>query len=362
MKVSVLPGLSNLQGTGIWQFTQSLLELSGYEELKIDLYSEPAFIQGIETALLRRLVYIVWLNLVFPLSSFFNDRSIVYIFTNFAGPVLPVRGKKVVVIHDLNAPKGHINPWYKLYLTCCLYVSLAFCYKVITTSKSTLSELKLTTRGFSSLHHKLAYIYQQPGIELDVEASLEDQTTEKRNYRYLLCIGTHSTIKNFGTAIWALHYLRLRMGKEYIPSLVVCGPEGNDTGNLNSLIRRLDLMDKVIVTGYLSRRNRDALFRDAAIVLITSLYEGFGITLADCIANRKPFTCSDLKVSREILDFTSTSHSSIYGFPHDATALFLKLRVFIEANYSTTQFKGTDSRGLQTASLAVDLKRVLSDG
>ena len=46
MKVSIIPGLSNLQGPGIWQFTRSLFILTGCG-LRININDEPKLIQKI---------------------------------------------------------------------------------------------------------------------------------------------------------------------------------------------------------------------------------------------------------------------------------------------------------------------------
>lgn len=85
------------------------------------------------------------------------------------------------------------------------------------------------------------------------------------------------------------------------PVRLVC--TGADTGRLSSLQRtlgRLNVGKHVLMTGYLSETELSVLYSQARALVFPSLYEGFGMPVAEAMARGVPVLCSNVTSLPEI--------------------------------------------------------------
>lgn len=92
---------------------------------------------------------------------------------------------------------------------------------------------------------------------------------------------------------------------------------GQRSPELNRLLKDPQLAQNVLHSGYLSRAEVAAVYRECRAVVIPSLFEGFGMPLIEGLGYGRPVFCSDLLVFRELagelvnyFDPTSIEHLS----------------------------------------------------
>jgi glycosyltransferase involved in cell wall biosynthesis len=147
-------------------------------------------------------------------------------------------------------------------------------------------------------------------ISLDrFEHPAEQKFTNGRPY--ILCAAVDRPYKNLSTLIRAFALLHKRL-PEY--SLVLAGKLRTDvptkrrrTADLESklpsaidLVKDLGLSEHVVLTGFIPDEQLGALYREAALFVLPSLFEGFGMPAVEALALGAPTLVSDLPVLREV--------------------------------------------------------------
>ncbi|MEX2027960.1 MAG: glycosyltransferase family 1 protein, partial [Candidatus Curtissbacteria bacterium] len=72
------------------------------------------------------------------------------------------------------------------------------------------------------------------------------------------------------------------------------------TKELNKLIRRLGLEDKIIKTGFVNETELVSLYNLASVTILPSFYEGFGFPVLESMACGTPVICSNNSSLSEI--------------------------------------------------------------
>ena len=67
-----------------------------------------------------------------------------------------------------------------------------------------------------------------------------------------------------------------------------------------NLVNELDLSNHVVLTGFIPDDQLGALYRGAALFVLPSLFEGFGMPAVESLALGTPTLVSDLPVLREV--------------------------------------------------------------
>ena len=110
------------------------------------------------------------------------------------------------------------------------------------------------------------------------EAQLPSRVAALGRRPFLLMIGVPLAHKN---RVFALRVLRELIDRSWDGVLVLAGgdfPWGNSREDERSILDRdPELRERVVDVGYVSEVEKRALYRDAALVLFPSLYEGFGL-------------------------------------------------------------------------------------
>lgn len=127
--------------------------------------------------------------------------------------------------------------------------------------------------------------------------SQEDIAVETKKEDYILYVGERSGYKNFYTLLRALHILKK---KKMEVKLYCVGKEFSETELL--YIDFLELKENVINTGRISDEELRDLYSKAQIYISTSLSEGFGLPLLECMKYSTPMVLSDIPVYKEIVN------------------------------------------------------------
>jgi glycosyltransferase involved in cell wall biosynthesis len=115
---------------------------------------------------------------------------------------------------------------------------------------------------------------------------------------YILAYGAAPRRKNLAGALRG--YARLRAEME-VPPLVVIGGKGGQEHRLAPLLQELDLVGRVIFTGYVPNEDLPALYRGASLFVFPSLYEGFGLPPLEAMACGTPVVCSNTSSLPEVV-------------------------------------------------------------
>ncbi|GIU85324.1 MAG: glycosyl transferase [Acidimicrobiales bacterium] len=116
--------------------------------------------------------------------------------------------------------------------------------------------------------------------------------------RYILSVGTIEPRKNFPTLVRAFDLLANRLPDV---GLVIAGPPGWDGGELERTVASADAGDRIRLLGWVTDRQRAALFRGASVFAFPSLYEGFGLPPLEAMTAGVPVVASDAGSLPEVL-------------------------------------------------------------
>lgn len=209
----------------------------------------------------------------------------------FVSPVL-CRARSIVTIHDLAyLIMPETLPWSRwLYMSMLVRRSVVSSDAVIAVSHKTKEEV-VRHLGLEPGQVYVCYEGAPPAL-------CGPSETEKRHIRRLLrwdgrfifFWGTIEPRKNLGRLVEAFGLLRHRWGEEC--KLVIAGRWGWLSRSLVEDIARRGLRDEVIFTGFLPRRVAMGLMRLAAVFVLPSLDEGFGLPLLDAMACGTPIAAS----------------------------------------------------------------------
>lgn len=110
--------------------------------------------------------------------------------------------------------------------------------------------------------------------------------------RYLLFLGTLEPRKNLQTLVEA--YALLRTRDERTPQLVLAGAKGWYYEALFERVRTLGLERHVTFAGYVAREEQPLWYAGADLFIYPSVYEGFGLPIAEALACGTPTITSNV--------------------------------------------------------------------
>ena len=139
-----------------------------------------------------------------------------------------------------------------------------------------------------------------PGIDKIFFDAITTAATTECSVDYVLAVGTLEPRKNLAAMVFAIESLvdsgHWPVGLE----LHLVGGRGWQDGDLLRSVRRLEAAGIARRLGYVARENLPSIMRNARALLMPSLYEGFGMPVAEALAAGCPVICSDIPSFREI--------------------------------------------------------------
>jgi glycosyltransferase involved in cell wall biosynthesis len=295
--------------TGVGYYTEHLLQHVAREQEPGDelvvLSNKPiatseALPSGVRTQVASsRWPRMVWMQTYAP-RMLRRLRADVAHFTNGMMPVAsPV--PTVVTIHDMSLtlyPRFH--PPRRILLNRPL-VGLAAerAAAVITVSQSARRDiLRLYGLAPARVHvvHEAAAPWFKPIVDPQVRARV------RRAYglaeRFLLYVGAIEPRKNLPTLIDAFADARRRSG---VPHQLVCaGPYGWLCADIEGRVDRLGLTEAVRFTGYVPTADLPVLYSLAEMFVFPSMYEGFGLPVAEAMACGTPVVSGKVPALAEV--------------------------------------------------------------
>lgn len=238
---------------------------------------------------------------MFSLPQYYRENrySLIH-FVDYLSPIVPLKAKKVVTIHDLSyfVFPEFFTTGSRLMKQLLTGPGVRSAARVICVSDHT----KRDVERLYQEHEKLRVIHL--GVESGVFPRDEDREKEVLNKygisgRYIMSAGTLEPRKNIAALVRAF---RTAVEEADIPhSLVLCGKPGWKYDEIYKEINNSGLKSRIIVTGYVQEDELSVLFYNADAFIYPSLYEGFGLPPLEAMACGVPVICSSAASLPEVV-------------------------------------------------------------
>jgi glycosyltransferase involved in cell wall biosynthesis len=294
----------NQAGTGVYA-SNLIRELESQDGLELEVFEgwgeggQTVSIVGTSLRAMRRLAWTHW---DFPRVLRLRQFDLLHS-PSFVIP-LHCPCPTVVTIHDLTYlifPE-HFNSRWRTYVSSSMPSVLKSTSAVICVSEHTKQDLlkyyDVPATKVHVVYNGVDHARFRPGIALDrrwqeIVGLRED---------YLLAVGSLSHRKNIPTLLRAIAHLR-SVGRWGRRQLVLAGAEspglpGADA--IHSDIRDLDLSSVTVLAGHVPDAYVPALYANATVLAVPSLYEGFGLTVLEGMAAGVPVVASNASCIPEI--------------------------------------------------------------
>jgi glycosyltransferase involved in cell wall biosynthesis len=319
-KVKLFTGVSNYICNILQQLQKIDCEneyfLYGNSEINFSI-NNPKWHKKIYSGLMGK-SHSVWMNtiLVRQLKEDYID-----VFWQPAGALLPVfllkNIKVILTIHDL------VLYYYPETMAIGNRILSHLFFKMaVKKADAIIADSEATKDGFVDLYpcfkEKTTRIYPAGRILLSIEDKqqvIKDQAKEHVRQKfdihsdYILAVGTIEPRKNLPNLIKAFELL-VSANKNFVHSLVIVGKIG--WGGV-----KMPLCDgKVKFLSYVSNEDLVSLYSGAAVFVMPSLYEGFGMPILEAMACGCPVITSNVSSMPEV-----AGDAAILVNPHDIKAI-----------------------------------------
>jgi glycosyltransferase involved in cell wall biosynthesis len=233
------------------------------------------------------------------------------LFMNYHTPLVVRARRAVTIIHDLQYL--HMPQFFgrakRLWLQWCHNVSLRKCHRVVTISNAVKQDL-LQVYG-SRWHDRIEVIWNPVSVDRFVNAAEGAEYDITGGRPFILCVAVDRPQKNLFRLVEAFARVQKkfpdyclvlagqlrsqrRERRERSGEVVQSMPAAVD------LVEQLGLAEHVHITGFIEGVQLAALYRNAQMCVLPSLFEGFGMPAVESLAMGKPTLVSGLPVLREV--------------------------------------------------------------
>jgi glycosyltransferase involved in cell wall biosynthesis len=226
----------------------------------------------------------------------------------------------VVTVHDITylLYPSHFSRWWVTYMQMVMPPAMKSAAAVICGSEHSKRDIAKTYVIPLDKVHVVPYGVDHgrfhPGVALDRDWARSLGICDG----YLLHVGTLSYRKNIPALLQAIAYLRAK-GKWGNRQLVLAGSESRGikgAAEILETIQKLGLGNSVVLAGHVPDEHVPGLYARASILVMPSLYEGFGFPVLESMAVGTPVLASDTSSLPEV-----AADAAIFFPPNDQYAL-----------------------------------------
>lgn len=236
---------------------------------------------------------VAWEQLVLPALIRQRGIQVLHSPANVLPEFLPHGCASVVTLHDLaflRLPEV-LTRTKRMYHRTFTTRSLRRASMIITVSESTGHDatelLGISSQHITTVYPCLDARFAEPVSAAKVQAFRQRQGLENG---FLLYMGTLEPRKNIPTLLEA--YARLRRMTDRRVPLVLAGGKGWLYDSIFARVQQLGLESEVLFPGYVSDAEQPLWYHAATAFVYPSLYEGFGMPVAEALACGTPVVTS----------------------------------------------------------------------
>jgi glycosyltransferase involved in cell wall biosynthesis len=216
--------------------------------------------------------------------------------------VLPLIHPKnsTITIHDVvfkYSPESYSLP-SRIYLNWAAKFAVKHAKNIVVPSEATKKDLIKFYKAKAEKIHVIPLGYKKTPIKLTTgqeEGILKKYKLEKEGY--FLYIGRIEIKKNTDNLIKGFEIFAKNNANT---KLVLAGFPGYGGEKIIKNIPK-NLRNRIILTGYISEIEKEALLKNCLSFIFPSRFEGFGIPLLEAMSAKVPIIASDIPTSREIM-------------------------------------------------------------
>ena len=243
----------------------------------------------------RPISRITWEQLTLPSTVRKMGMDVLHSPANVLPEMLPSTCAGVVTLHDLaflHFPKV-LTPAKRIYHRTFTVRSLRRATMIIAVSDSTKQDATQLV-GVPAEHIRRVYTCMDERFSrlISDEESIAFRVKQGLPQGFLLYLGTLEPRKNITILLEA--YARLRKNYPIKEKLVLAGGKGWYYEEIFERVRNLGLESEVIFPGYVSDADQPLWYHAASAFVYPSLYEGFGLPVAEALACGTPVVTSDV--------------------------------------------------------------------
>lgn len=171
--------------------------------------------------------------------------------------------------------------------------------------------------------------------------------------KYIYFIGNLEPRKNLSTLLEA--YLQLPDAIRQKYSLILAGSKGWKNESLQESLKKAEESgENVRHIGFIDQADSPALYQNASLFVMPSLYEGFGIPILEAMISSCPVVASDIPVLREV-----GGDAAIYADPKSASDFRDKILVQLETEV-TDEWKKQAENSVARFSWEDNVEKILT--
>lgn len=234
---------------------------------------------------------IFWTQLGLSIEMLFHRPEVLLVPAHTVPMIHP--RKTIVVIHGLEyefCPKAY-SFWERIYMRKTIRKSCDWSEQIVAVSENTKKDL---VSLYGVLEEKIAVIYE--GATSDSQEISDVGFSESSPF--LLFVGRLEERKNLGGIIEAFQILKEMYDSNL--KLILAGKPGYGYEKIRSQIENSRFKKDILELGFVSEKEKNALFRAAEVFLFPSFYEGFGLPILEAQKFRVPVITSNISSMPEV--------------------------------------------------------------